>query len=165
MITSNYASHGTGSITKVPKAVEESKNIGDDNLSDDERLFYLNDANFNITALVNQSGTVVERYGYDPYGKVTVLDADCSADADGKSNYYNEILCCGYHFDSETYLYHIRRRYYHPTLARWLTRDPLNRDIPGNGYHDGVNLYEYVKSRPIRRLDPKGLYSFFSNRF
>jgi len=61
MITSNYASHGTGSITKVPKAVEESKNIGDDNLSDDERLFYLNDANFNITALVNQSGTVVER--------------------------------------------------------------------------------------------------------
>ena len=38
-----------------------------------EVLFYCNDANMNVTALVNTSGSVVERYMYDPYGKPTVL--------------------------------------------------------------------------------------------
>ena len=41
------------------------------------RLYYLNDANFNVTALVgNVSGVwqPVERYAYDPYGNVTVYD-------------------------------------------------------------------------------------------
>jgi len=45
----------------IDAPVLRDENIDDDNLCDDERLFYLNDANFNITALVNRSGTVVER--------------------------------------------------------------------------------------------------------
>src|SRR5260370_40951264 len=40
----------------------------------EERLWVQQDANSNVTALVNSSGTVVERYVYDPYGQVTVLD-------------------------------------------------------------------------------------------
>ncbi|MCX6997964.1 MAG: hypothetical protein NTV49_12980 [Kiritimatiellaeota bacterium] len=35
----------------------------------EERLYYTGDAHFNVTALVNISGAVVERYEYDPYGK------------------------------------------------------------------------------------------------
>ncbi len=31
------------------------------------------DANFNVTAVVDDSGEVVERYVYDPFGQVTVL--------------------------------------------------------------------------------------------
>ena len=39
----------------------------------DSTLYYSNDANFNVTALVDASdGAVVERYAYDPYGKVSV---------------------------------------------------------------------------------------------
>jgi len=44
----------------------------------DQRLYYLTDANMNVTALADTSGAVVERYAYDPYGDVTVLDADGS---------------------------------------------------------------------------------------
>lgn len=47
-----------------------------------ETLYYTNDANpngtrtgMNVTALVDAVGDVVERTMYDPYGKVTVLDA------------------------------------------------------------------------------------------
>jgi YD repeat-containing protein len=40
-----------------------------------ERLYALPDANGNVTALVSASGAVVERYAYDPYGAVRVLDA------------------------------------------------------------------------------------------
>jgi len=42
-----------------------------------------------------------------------------------------------------------RNRYYDYYAGRWLTHDPL-------GYHDGMNLYEYVQSNPINLADPFG---------
>jgi hypothetical protein len=39
---------------------------------------------------------------------------------------------------------------YHPTLGRWLSRDPA-------GYQDGMGLYEYAASGPARWADPLGL--------
>src|SRR5690606_4739035 len=41
----------------------------------DAEYYYLQDANFNVTAVLNGSGTVVERYAYSPYGEVTFLNA------------------------------------------------------------------------------------------
>jgi len=42
--------------------------------SGDEHLYYCQDGNYNTTSLVDSyDGAVVERYQYDPYGKVTVL--------------------------------------------------------------------------------------------
>ena len=41
----------------------------------EERLYVQQDANFNVTALVNTSGTVVERYAYDAFGVATIYDA------------------------------------------------------------------------------------------
>jgi hypothetical protein len=38
---------------------------------------------------------------------------------------------------------------YHPTLGRWLQRDPI-------GYADGMSLYEYVRSSPCGWRDPSG---------
>ena len=102
----------------------------------------------NVTALVEDDGDVVERYMYDPYGKVTVLDADFSEDADGKSDYDNSILFAGYYHDWETGLYHVRNRYYHTRLG-WITRDPA-------GYADGMSLYEYCGSRALTAVDPFG---------
>ncbi|HNQ24817.1 MAG TPA: RHS repeat-associated core domain-containing protein [Phycisphaerae bacterium] len=42
-----------------------------------------------------------------------------------------------------------RRRHYLPGQGRWLQRDPAE-------YVDGMNLYQYVRSRPTRLTDPKG---------
>ncbi|MFW6169696.1 MAG: hypothetical protein ACODAD_04335, partial [Planctomycetota bacterium] len=69
-------------------------------------MYYLADANFNVTALMNTSGTVVERYLYTPYGEVTVLDGDFSSDADGKSDYNNTTLYTGRTFDPAIGLYY-----------------------------------------------------------
>jgi hypothetical protein len=38
----------------------------------DERLWAQQDANFNVTALVDGSDVVVERYAYDPFGSAAV---------------------------------------------------------------------------------------------
>ena len=92
-----------------------------------------------------------QRYMYDSYGKTYFLNTDWSA---GSSSYDNAILYAGYYRDSETGLYHVRNRMYHPNLGRWMQRDPL-------GYVDGKNLYEYVRSRPMDLMDSNGMYGGF----
>ena len=73
-----------------------------------------------------------------------------SEDADGASDVANDIRYCGYRFDNESGLYHVRHRYLHPTLGRWLSRDPLE----GLGR---ANRYEYCRGSPARGLDSSGL--------
>ena len=152
------ASPGVWSLRYIdaPICRDEDKNSdGDCTDSDDEHLYYTTDANFNVTALTDKNGDEVERYLYDPYGVVTFLKADwslqeVSGHADGTASAYdNPILFAGYYRDSETGLYHVRNRMYHPNLGLWLQRDPL-------GYVDGMSLYEYCASRPIVSRDPYG---------
>ena len=42
----------------------------------DERLYVAQDGNYDVTALFDNAGNVVERYIYDPFGQATVLDTD-----------------------------------------------------------------------------------------
>jgi RHS repeat-associated protein len=111
--------------------------------------YFTHDANFNVTALVNSSGAVQERYEYDPYGMTTVLDANFANDADTISDYLNPITYAGYRADAETGLYQVRNRYLNPGLGRWVTRDPA-------AYVDGMSLYQYVQSLPTVLSDPSG---------
>jgi RHS repeat-associated protein len=57
----------------------------------------------------------------------------------------------GYYQDP-TGLYLLGCRYYDPTNARFLTRDPT-------GYQAGPNLYAYCGDNPITRSDPEGTSS------
>ena len=126
-----------------------------------QTLYYTNDANFNVTALVETDGDVAERYTYDPYGKRTIYDDDWSDEVAWANSEKNEVLFTGHRLDPETGLYHTLYRYYHPALGRWLQRDPI-------GYADGLNFYEYVASSPPGYVDwdgtITGLPSNFSSR-
>jgi hypothetical protein len=42
------------------------------------RRYYLSDANYNVTAMANERGSVVERYVYTPYGETTFCAPDWS---------------------------------------------------------------------------------------
>jgi len=120
----------------------------DDNGTLDETLYYTNDANMNVTALINTDGSIAERYVYDPYGKPTIYDDDWSDTVSWANSKQNEILYCGYRFNQETGKYDVRRRPYDFGLGRWPTHDPIEADR---------NPYEYVGSRPLVGLDPQGL--------
>jgi RHS repeat-associated protein len=117
--------------------------------------FFLQDANFNVTAAVNDDGNAVdERYSYTPYGEPTVLDADFTADSvndDGYSDIDNRHLYTGREFDWDSGLQLNRHRYYASHLGRWLTRDPIGYDA------DDLNLYNYVGGSPVHHIDPMGL--------
>jgi len=121
----------------------------------EQRLFYLSDANYNVTAVVKETSSdnwdVVERYVYDPYGNVTVLDPDFTPDADNISDYNNTTLYTGREYDLETGLYNYRARYYHAQLGRFTGRDPI-------AYAAGdANLYRYVGNGPVNAVDPSGM--------
>lgn len=61
--------------------------------------YHCHDANYNVTAVVNNSGVVQERYDYTPYGKVTFLAASFTplmtqATTIGNTHLrYNRMLC------------------------------------------------------------------------
>jgi len=135
------------SLRYIDAPVCRDKNTDDDGLCDDERLHFTNDANMNVTALLDTDGTVLERYAYDPYGKPSFFDANWQPRS--ASAYDNSILYCGYYYDEETGLYNPRTRYYHCLFGCMITRDAW--------YWDGINLYEYSGSGPVSSRDPFGM--------
>ena len=113
----------------------------------DERLYVLQDANWNMTALADTSGSIQERYVYSAYGTPRVVTSTFTTRS--SSSYDMEGLYAGYRYDPESQLSHVRGRILHPELGSWLQRDPVE-------YGDGANLYEYVIASPLLLTDPMG---------
>jgi RHS repeat-associated protein len=117
-----------------------------------ERLWAQQDADWNVTALVSGTGTVAERYAYDPYGAVTVLSASWGTLSG--SPYAWIYLHQGGRLDTTTGLYGFRHRDLSPTLGRWIEVDPQ-----GFGAGD-TNLYRDLGNNPEKGTDPTGLWRF-----
>jgi len=113
-----------------------------------DRIYYLTDANDNVTALVSAAGSVVERYVYDAYGNVTVCTPAWVPVAGNTSTVNNTLLFTGQEQDPQTGLYYCRARWYNPSTGDWMSRDPAQSD---------ANLYRYVDDDPISLQDPSGL--------
>ncbi len=115
-----------------------------------EPLYYLQDMLRSVVALTDSTGTVVEKYKYEPYGATYILAPN--GERRTTSSYGNAVLWTGQHYDPTTNLYLYQFRAYSPTLGRFLQRDPI-------GYVGGMNLYEYVGSSAVGYFDPLGLKS------
>jgi RHS repeat-associated protein len=92
--------------------------------------------------LTNAAGTVTDTAIYDAWGNVvnrtgtTGISLLWLGDA-------------GYYLDSETALHYIRARTYAPTLARWLSFDPIL-------FAGSINLFLYSANGPSQYADPSG---------
>ena len=118
------------------------------NNSYEERKYVQHDASFNVTAVVNTSGGVDERYVYDPYGKPTILTGAWGSRSG--SSYDWKYMFQGLRYDGATGLSDMRTRVYAPALGRALQADPA-------GYLDGTNRYQALRSSPANYVDPSGL--------
>ena len=82
----------------------------------DEHYYYHYDGLGSVVALSDKDGDTVEKYEYDAYGKVNILDAGDSVLSE--SSVANPYFFTGRRFDLETGLYYYRARYYSPALGR-----------------------------------------------
>jgi len=114
----------------------------DGDFSDSKEQFYYTTNNlYSVAALVDTSGSVIERYEYLPYGAVTVytgagVDSTWFTSDDATSSYSDiqHVTFTGRRSDPESELMYFRNRYYSPELGRFVGRDPI-------GYGDGPSLY------------------------
>jgi RHS repeat-associated protein len=102
--------------------------------------FFTKDHLGSIREMTNNSGTIVARYDYDPYGRRTKTEGTLEADFGFTGHYY--------HASSGLNLALFRA--YNPIGAIWLNRDPL-------GEMNVFNLYNFVNGNPINRVDLLGL--------
>ena len=103
----------------------------------------LYDANGNVIAYVDAAGNLVVSFTYDAFGNSIV-------------HLHRSPLPCDFHFrfstkylDPESGLYYYGYRYYAPSLARWLTRDPIEEQ-------GGLNLYGFCGNNGVNKYDLLG---------
>jgi RHS repeat-associated protein len=95
-----------------------------------------------VRLVVNTAdGAIAQRLDYDEYGQV-LQDTNPG---------FQPFGFAGGLYDPDTKLVRFGARDYDAFAGRWMTRDPI-RFAAGD-----VNLYEYVRSRPLSRIDPLGL--------
>jgi RHS repeat-associated protein len=111
----------------------------------EERLYAIQDANWNVVALADMTGEIVERYSYSAYGEASVLTGNCSPVSESSYEWHH--LFTSRQFESETALGHYRARYYRADCGRFLGRDALDAS------------YNYTEGRPTDMVDPLGLWS------
>ena len=92
-------------------------------------------------AVVDESGTFVAAYEYDPFGNVV---SSSGAEADAVPFRFSTK-----YFDSETGLYYYGYRFYTPELGRWINRDPIEEE-------GGENLYAFCRNDSISQIDELG---------
>ncbi|MGE3843619.1 MAG: RHS repeat-associated core domain-containing protein, partial [Vicinamibacterales bacterium] len=108
--------------------------------------FFAKDHLGSVTEVTNNSGALLGRYAFDPWGRRTLV-----AGAD--------VTTVGYtghraHEPSGTYL--ALYRAYDPGLGRWLSEDPT-------GLSAGLNLLAYVAGNPSNSVDLLGLEGLLTN--
>ncbi len=125
-----------------------------------DRLYYLTDANNNVTAVVGydtakSAWEVEERYSYDAYGNVTMYNGPTSAGGDWSnphtvSSQGTTRLFAGEQQDATTGLYYVRARWYDSSTGGYITQDPAQSD---------PNAYRYTGNDPTNFNDPSGMRS------
>ena len=100
------------------------------------------DGNGNVLGLIDDNGAIAASYEYDPFGNLIRID--------GPYAEANPFRLSTKYTDTETGLVYYGHRYYSPSLARFLNRDPIEEA-------GGLNLYAFVGNDPVNRWDVLGL--------
>ena len=103
--------------------------------------FLVSDANKNIVALLDTTGSVTDTYTYEPFGNCTHT---------GTST--NPFRFSSEYYDEETELAYYNYRYYSPDLGRWLSRDPIEE-------LDETSLYIAIRNNSVSIWDANGLHT------
>jgi RHS repeat-associated protein len=102
--------------------------------------YYSSDYPGSVYALTNPSGAVVARYDYGEFGAITVAFDSVT----------QPLKYMARELDETTGMVYMRARWYHPTLGRFVSEDPI-------GLAGGFNLFVFASNSPTNLSDPYGL--------
>lgn len=100
--------------------------------------YYVSDYRGSTVAMVDASANITHKYQYDEFGNITQLQ-------ETDVNPFRYVGKYGVMFENDHLIY-MRARYYDPTIGRFMSEDPIW----------STNLYPYVDSNPLTRIDPEG---------
>jgi RHS repeat-associated protein len=109
-----------------------------------QAYYFINDHLGTPQMVVDETGSVVWKGEYKPFGEVNV----------GTEDRVNNFRFAGQYYDAEIGLPYNWHRYYDPKTGRYLTPDPI-------GLAGGINLFGYVLNNPINKIDPLGLFDIY----
>jgi RHS repeat-associated protein len=92
-------------------------------------------------AVTNESGQVIDRTQYEPFGAAISKPS------------YDGAGFTGHVMDGATGLTYMQQRYYDPQIGRFLSVDPVAADVNSGG---NFNRYWYADNNPYRFTDPDG---------
>ena len=113
------------------------------------KYYYIFNIQGDVIGILNQSGTQIVSYQYDPWGKVLSVSGSEAATI----GQLNPIRYRGYYYDTETGFYYLQSRYYDPTTRRFLNSDILVGNVGNVGQN---NLFQYCSNNPVNLADPTG---------
>jgi RHS repeat-associated protein len=109
------------------------------NGANDALRWYHHDQLGSTRTLTDTTGTITGAYTYIPHGQPTSTTGAATT----------PIGWAGEYRDTETGFIYLRARYYDPTTAQFLTRDPIEALTR--------SPYAYANNDPINTIDPSGL--------
>ncbi len=105
--------------------------------------YYVYNGHGDVKSILDAQGNIVNTYDYDEFGNITAQ----------KEQIQNPFKYAGEYLDEETGLYHLDKRYYDPSMGRFIQEDTVEGQI-NNPL--SLNLYTYVENDPLNMVDPDG---------
>ncbi|PWK53842.1 RHS repeat-associated core domain-containing protein [Pleionea mediterranea] len=109
--------------------------------------YYINDISGSPMAAMDQSGNILWRESYNPYGEGRKKP----------SQNKNDIGFTGHQKDDFSGLTYMQARYYDPVIGRFYSNDPKDtQSFLAEGKIQGFNRYAYAFNNPYKYTDPDG---------
>jgi len=116
----------------------------------------VSDARGDVRELRDTNGDTFARYDYDAFGNITsdteFATSLIALDLAQQISAAQPLRYAGYVWDAEAGLYYCSQRYYDPTTASFISRDPVKAD-------GEKSPYMYCAGEPVGGTDPSGLDS------
>ena len=111
-----------------------------------------------MVGILSNSGTLLARYTYDPWGKLTSVKNASGVTITDASNIAlrNPFRYRSYMYDDETGFYYLRARYYDPVVKRFLNADDADIIDGANANILENNLFAYCFDNPVNMQDDDG---------
>ncbi len=111
-----------------------------------QKCFYMTDHLQSSTLITDESGEVLQRMDYEPYG--AMIENSRSQNSEGLRHTFT-----GRESDGETRLLYCGARYYDPVVGMFISPDQL---IPNSDDPQLFNRYAYARNNPMVYSDPSG---------